>query len=365
MPRREASWSEADKRFMEMAYAEARRVKGTTLPNPPVGAVLVKGGQVIGLGGTRPAGQAHAEIAALEKAGAKAAGATLYVTLEPCCHTGKTPPCTDALIAAGIRRVSVSVGDRNPLVGGRGLRQLRAAGIEVEEGLAAEEGREFYEGFFHCVTRGRPFIHLKVAQSVDGRINERPGVETAVTGEKSRVHTHRLRARADAVLIGGRTLRIDDPDLTPRLMPQATGTGPEALVLSRSGEFDPKLRLFAEGRRARTMVLSASREGLPPWVDHRAVAGDAGEVREGLLRVFKERGYHSVLVEGGREIWALFLNAGLWDRLSIYTAPKVFPEGERWDALLARDWGKSLKFRKFSSLGEDYLAEFGRSDTQG
>jgi diaminohydroxyphosphoribosylaminopyrimidine deaminase/5-amino-6-(5-phosphoribosylamino)uracil reductase len=354
---------------MEMAYAEARRVKGTTLPNPPVGAVLVKGGQVIGLGGTRPAGQAHAEIVALEKAGGmaggKAAGATLYVTLEPCCHTGKTPPCSDAVIAAGIRRVVVSVADRNPLVGGQGLRQLRAAGIEVEEGLAAEEGREFYEGFFHFVTRGRPFIHLKVAQSVDGRINERPGVETAVTGEKSRVHTHRLRARADAVLIGGRTLRIDDPDLTPRLMPQATGTGPEALVLSRSGDFPPGLRLLAEERKAKTVVLSASREGLPRWVEHREVAGEAEEVRQGLLLVFKERGYHSVLVEGGREVWALFLNAGLWDRLTIYTAPTVYPEGERWDTFLAKDWGKSLKFRKFSSLGDDYLAEFGRSEPHG
>jgi diaminohydroxyphosphoribosylaminopyrimidine deaminase/5-amino-6-(5-phosphoribosylamino)uracil reductase len=269
------------------------------------------------------------------------------------------------VIAAGVRRVVVSVADRNPLVGGQGLRQLRAAGIETEEGLAAEEGQEFYEGFFHFVTRGRPFIHLKVAQSVDGRINERPGVETAVTGEKSRVHTHRLRARADAVLIGGATLRIDDPDLTPRLMPQATGTGPEALVLSRSGAFDPGHRLFAEGRRARTVVLSASGDGLPPWVEHREVAGEAEALRASLLRVFKERGYHSVLVEGGREVWALFLNSGLWDRLTLYTAPKVYPEGERWDALLAKDWGKSLKFRKFSSLGEDYLAEFGRSELHG
>ena len=349
-------------RFMEMAFAEARRVKGTTMPNPPVGAVLVKGGQVIGKGGTRPAGQAHAEIVALEKAGSKAKGAALYVTLEPCAHFGKTPPCVDAVIEAGIRKVVVSVRDRNPLVGGEGIRKLRKAGIEVREGLFAEEGEEFYEGFFFRITRGRPLIILKIAQTLDGRINARPGTETAITGDKAQVFTHRLRSRADAVLVGGGTVRCDDPDLTPRLMPQATGPGPEAVILSRKGIFPAGLRLMMEGRKAKTLVLSELSEGLPAWVDRAEIRGEGKELIASLLAVLKGRGYHSVLVEGGREVWSVFLNAGLWDRLYILTAPKVMPEGERWDVHLAKDWGKPLKFRKFSSLGEDYLAEFGNAE---
>ncbi|HLP40075.1 MAG TPA: bifunctional diaminohydroxyphosphoribosylaminopyrimidine deaminase/5-amino-6-(5-phosphoribosylamino)uracil reductase RibD [Fibrobacteria bacterium] len=363
MPRKESPGTEADKRFMEMAFAEARKVKGSTLPNPAVGAVVVKGGQVLGLGGTRPAGQAHAEIVALEKAGRKAEGATLYVTLEPCCHFGRTPPCTDAILAAGIRKVVVSVRDRNPLVGGEGLKRLREAGLEVREGVAEEEGEEFYEGFFFRILHGRPKILIKIAQSLDGRINARPGEETAITGEKAQVFTHRLRSRVDAVLVGGNTVRVDDPDLTPRLMPQATGRGPEALVLSRRGTFEPALRLFAEGRKAKTVVLSREMGSLPPWVDRAQVMGEGRETLESLLVVFKERGYHSVLIEGGREVWSLFLDAGLWDRLYIVTAPKVFPEGERWDLGLPKTWGKSLKFRKFTSLGEDCLAEFGRSES--
>lgn len=363
MPRSPApAWSEADKRFMEMAFAEARRVKGTTLPNPAVGAVIVKGGQVVGKGGTRPAGQAHAEIAALEKAGTKAKGATLYVTLEPCCHHGRTPPCTDALIAAGLKKVVVSVRDRNPLVGGQGIRQLRSAGIEVREGLVAEEGEEFYQGFFFRMTHGRPQVILKIAQSVDGRINARPGEETAITGDKARVFTHRLRSRADAVLIGGGTLRCDNPDLTPRLILEATGPGPETVILTRRGPLPLEARLFAEGRKSKTLVLSLDLEILPPWIAQDRIRGEGKQAVDGILEAFKARGYHSVLVEGGPQVWSLFLDSGVWDRLFIVTAPRVLPEGERWDRDLSKGWGKSLKFRKFSSLGEDYLAEFGRSE---
>lgn len=365
MSPKQASWSEADKRFMEMAFAEARKVKGRTLPNPPVGAVVVKGGQVLAKGGTRAAGLAHAEIVALEKAGAKAKGATLYVTLEPCCHFGKTPPCTDAVIAAGIKKVVVSVRDANPLVGGKGLKQLRAAGLEVGEGLAEEEGREFYEGFFFRIARGRPKIYLKIAQSLDGRINAKPGIETPITGKKAQALTHQLRSRVDAVMVGGRTLRIDDPDLTPRLNPQATGPGPEAVVLSRKGPFPAESKLFDPERKAKTVVLAETWPGVPDWVEKWEARGDAKATLEAILACFRDRGYHSVLIEGGREVWSLFLNAGLWDRLYIITAPVVFPEGERWDVSLSKDWGKSLKFRKFSSLGDDYLAEFGQTDSVG
>ncbi|MDB5104549.1 MAG: riboflavin biosynthesis protein RibD [Fibrobacteres bacterium] len=363
-PAKQANWTPSDKRFMELAFAEARKVKGTTLPNPPVGAVVVKAGKVLGKGGTRPAGQAHAEIVALEKAGSKSAGASLYVTLEPCSHHGRTPPCVDAVIGAGIRKVYIAIQDDNPLVGGEGIRLLRKAGIEVRVGLMEAEAAPFYEGFFHRVTYGRPQIILKIAQSLDGRINAGPGVETAITGEASRAWVHKLRSRVDAVIITGRTLRVDDPALTPRLV---KGPVPEAVVLSRNGPYPEQAALFSEGRAARTVVLGESGEGLPPWVEHVPLrpTGDKADVLAALSALFDTRGYHSVLIEGGRDLWSLFLNSGKWDRLYILTAPKILPKGDKWDAGLDQDWGNSLKFRNLTPFGSDFLTEFGRAESNG
>jgi diaminohydroxyphosphoribosylaminopyrimidine deaminase/5-amino-6-(5-phosphoribosylamino)uracil reductase len=376
------NWSAADHRYMEMAFAEARKVKGRTLPNPAVGAVLVKRGVVLGKGGTRPAGQSHAEIVALEKAGERAKGSTLYVTLEPCSHHGRTPPCADAVIAAGIREVVVAVKDRNPLVGGDGIRALKKAGIEVRVGLMEEEAAAFYEGFLHRIRKGKPQILVKIAQSLDGRINSAPGVETAITGEAARKWTHGMRSRVDAIVVGGGTLRADDPDLTPRL---ASGPAPDVILLSRKGPFPADAKVFASDRASKTFVVGESREGLPAWVEHVPIGtaggpgptggsiGDAGSPEgtpadqaalAALLALFEARGYHSVLVEGGRSLWKLFLTSGKWDRLFVLTAPKVFPEGERWDADLGRDWGKSLKFRNLTPFGSDFLTEFGRSDSE-
>ncbi|MDB5049960.1 MAG: riboflavin biosynthesis protein RibD [Fibrobacteres bacterium] len=356
-------WTPTDKRFMELAFAEARKVKGKTLPNPPVGAVLAKRGLVEGKGGTRPAGQSHAEIVALDKAGEKAEGSTLYVTLEPCGHHGRTPPCVDAIIKAGIRKVVIAIQDANPLVGGQGIRALRDAGIEVAVGLMEEEAALFYEGFFYRITHGRPLILLKIAQSLDGRINSRPGVETAITGEASRKWTHGLRSLADAVVITGRTLRADDPDLTPRLV---QGPAPEVVVLSRRGPFPAEAKIFSKDRNAKTLVLGESGAGLPAWVEHVAAEGapSASDPLASLLALFDKRGYHSVLIEGGRELWTLFLQSGKWDKLYVLTAPQIFPEGDRWDTGLARDWGKSLKFRNLTPFGSDFLTEFGHCEPE-
>jgi diaminohydroxyphosphoribosylaminopyrimidine deaminase / 5-amino-6-(5-phosphoribosylamino)uracil reductase len=359
----EPNWTPSDKRFMEIAFSEARKVKGKTLPNPPVGAVLVKGGKVVGKGGTRPAGQAHAEIVALQKAGKHAAGATLYVTLEPCSHHGKTPPCVDALIEAGVKKVVMAIRDANPLVEGNGIRILEKAGIEVRVGLGRETAARFYDGFFFRINRGRPKIILKIAQTLDGRINRLPGEEIAITGEESRAWVHDIRSRVDAVVIGGRTLRGDNPQLTPRLIQGAAV--PEAVILSRRGPFSEGAHLFARDRGAKTTVVSEIREGLPAWVDHVPTQefADKKDILKALLALFDQRGYHSVLVEGGSEVWALFLNAGLWDSLFILTAPTIFSEGDRWDAGLGEAWGKSLKFRNLASLGNDFLTEFGRSES--
>jgi diaminohydroxyphosphoribosylaminopyrimidine deaminase/5-amino-6-(5-phosphoribosylamino)uracil reductase len=352
----------SDARFMEMAFAEARKVKGKTLPNPAVGAVLVKGGQVVGKGGTRPAGQAHAEIVALERAGEKAKGSTLYVTLEPCSHHGRTPPCVDAVIAAGVKKVVAAVPDANPLVSGDGFRALEKAGIEVKVGLREEDARTFYEGFFFFIRHRRPKLILKIAQSLDGRINARPGERTSITGPEAQAWAHALRARVDAVLVSGRTLRADDPDLTPRLVPGAGA--PEAVVLSRRGPYPEGARLFAPDRAAKTVVVGASAEGLPPHVDHFRLGETASGtgLLEGLAALFAQRAYHSVLIEGGRELWSLFLNAGKADALYVLTAPRFLPQGERWDAGLVPDFGKALGFRNLTRFGNDFLAEFGRSE---
>ncbi len=327
---------------MELAFAEAEKVKGRTLPNPPVGAVLVKNGRVVGKGGTRPAGQAHAEIVALEQARKSAAGATLYVTLEPCCHHGKTPPCTRALIEAGVKRVVAACSDPNPKVSGRGFSELRRAGIEIETGLLKERGEKFYEGFFFYIKQGRPKIVIKIAQSLDGRINAQSGVETKITGLESQRFAHLLRSRVDAILIGGETLRSDNPDLTPRLV---GGVAPQALVLTRKNRLDSRFQLFAKSRQPPTLALSFPEKGLVL----------------SLMRVFEEKGYHMVLLEGGRGIWTPFLNAGLCDALYLFTGPKLLPKGERWDGNLRPGWVKSLKFHRFTPFGPDVLAEFRRA----
>lgn len=352
----------SDARFMEMAFAEARKVKGKTLPNPAVGAVLVKGGEVVGKGGTGPAGQAHAEIVALRRAGEKAKGSTLYVTLEPCSHHGKTPPCVDAVIAAGVKRVVAPVADANPLVSGDGFRALEKAGIEVKVGLREEDALAFYEGFFFFIRHGRAKVILKIAQSLDGRINARSDEEIAVTGPEAQAWNHGLRARVDAVMVTGRTLRSDNPDLTPRLVPGAAP--PEAIVLTRHGPFTGNSKLFAAGRASKTVVVGAATEGLPPHVDHFRIPEFASkaEVLDGIAALFAQRGYHSVLVEGGRELWSLFLNSGKADTLYVLTAPRFLPQGDRWDAGLGQDWGKSFKFRNLTRFGSDFLAEFGQSE---
>jgi diaminohydroxyphosphoribosylaminopyrimidine deaminase/5-amino-6-(5-phosphoribosylamino)uracil reductase len=349
-----------DFRYMGQAIDEAVRVKSKTLPNPPVGAVLVKNGKVVGRGGTRPAGQAHAEVVALKQARGAAAGATLYVTLEPCSHFGRTPPCTRALIEAGVSRVVAACPDPNPLVSGRGLAALRRAGIAVE-GRSAPEwtawAEDFYGGFFFWVRHGRPRIVVKIAQSLDGRINAAPGVETPLTGPEARRFAHSLRARADAILIGGKTLRADDPDLTPRL----TGGAPaQILVLTRKKKPDFDRQVFRRQRAAASVIVSPhAPQNLPGWVEHARLSGRKALARE-LLDVFRDRGYHEVLVEGGRGVWSPFLNAGLCDILHLVTAPVLLPRGEEWGKDLRPAWVKPLEFHRFTPLGSDSLTEFRR-----
>lgn len=209
--------SEQDERYLRLACRLARKAAGRTSPNPMVGAVLVRGTKIVGTGYHHYAGGPHAEINALKQAGAKARGATLYITLEPCSHQGRTPPCTGALIAAGIREVVAGMKDPNPLVAGRGFQQLRRAGIKVRSGLCQEESAQLIEAFAKFITKRLPFVTVKLAVTLDGKIATASGDAHWISAERSRALVHRWRNEMDAVLVGAGTVRADDPVLTCRI----------------------------------------------------------------------------------------------------------------------------------------------------
>ncbi len=315
-----------DERFMGLALDLARRALGRTAPNPPVGAVIVKDGVVVAEGWTQPPGQAHAEphaLAAAARAGVSIAGATMYVTLEPCCHHGRTPPCTDAILKAGVARVVVGTVDPFPLVAGKGIAQLRAAGVEVEVGVREAECRRLMLGFIRAHTDGLPEITLKAAITLDGRIASAYGEARWITGPAARELSHRLRDQHDAILVGVGTVLADDPELTTRIpggrdavpviLDSRLRTPPEAVVLRRG----TALVYCAEdavdpGLRAKVIRVPRTDRG----VDIRAVARDLAA-----------RGLHRVLVDGGAQVHRSFLDAGLGDRIELFVNARVLAGG--------------------------------------
>jgi diaminohydroxyphosphoribosylaminopyrimidine deaminase/5-amino-6-(5-phosphoribosylamino)uracil reductase len=316
-----------DERFMRNALAMARRGLGTTAPNPSVGAVVVDDADVIvGRGVTQPGGRPHAERVALDQAGEQARGATLYVTLEPCSHHGRTPPCADAVIAAGIRRVVCGIEDPHEVVAGEGLARLRAAGIEVIENVFAAEARWLTLGHILRVTAQRPFVQLKLAVSGDGRIARGTGHPVWVTGEAARARGHLLRAQADAILIGSGTLAADDPRLDCRL-PGLDERSPWRVVLDSNLSLSPQHTLCMLAAVTPVFVVHASPEKVkqrrqleargvqpvevPRRADHRL---DLALTLEGLA----VRGVTRLLVEGGPRVWRSFLDAGLVDEIVLF-----------------------------------------------
>ena len=307
---------------MEQALALAALGEGTTAPNPRVGCLLVRDGEVVGRGWHRAAGLPHAEAMALEEAGSRAAGATLYVNLEPCAHQGRTPPCAGSLVGAGVRRVVASLGDPDPRVDGRGFAELRRAGIAVEVGLLAEEARRVNAGFLLRHGAGRPHVTLKAALSLDGMLAGLAGRSRWITGEAARRFAHRLRLRHDAVLVGAETVRRDDPRLTARL-PGATRQ-PLPVVLAPELRLPASAALFAGERRPRVYV----REGLAPGREWEGKADvvplPAPEGRldpAAVLHDLARHGVQSVLVEGGGRTFAACLAAGLVDEVALFVAP--------------------------------------------
>jgi diaminohydroxyphosphoribosylaminopyrimidine deaminase / 5-amino-6-(5-phosphoribosylamino)uracil reductase len=321
--------SSFDLRMMQAALTLARRGLGNVWPNPAVGCVIVKDGRVIGRGWTQPGGRPHAETEALARASEAAHRGTAYVTLEPCCHWGKTPPCADALIAAGLSRVVAAVEDPDPRVAGAGLARLREAGVSVETGLCAEEAAEINAGFFIRIRQGRPLVTLKLAVSLDGRIAAASGESRWITGEAARERAHFLRAAHDAVLVGTGTALADDPELTCRL-PGLAARSPVRIVIDRQLRLPRDARLLAEADRIATWVLTSAsadpqRQAALRDLGVEVIAAEEDASRRidlaDALRLLGERGLTRLLVEGGGRLAAALLRAGLVDRLVWINAP--------------------------------------------
>jgi diaminohydroxyphosphoribosylaminopyrimidine deaminase/5-amino-6-(5-phosphoribosylamino)uracil reductase len=320
-------------RAMRLALDRARRVRGRTWPNPPVGAVVYRGKRVLGGGATRPAGGPHAEIVAIEAArrrhGARALrGASLAVTLEPCSHTGRTGPCSEAVLEAGIRRVDVGHRDPTPHAAGRGLRRLRAAGLEVRTGVLEAECREQHRGFLSVLERGRPFVSLKLAASLDGRIATRRGDSRWISGPAARAWVHRLRAASDAVAVGVGTARADDPALTARRGERIVRS-PARVVFDTRLRLPPDARLLTDD--APVFIVCGVR---PPAARLRALEAEGARVlpvrtaagRVHLvtaLRRLAREGLTELLVEGGGKLAGSLLRAGLVDELHWVVSPKL------------------------------------------
>jgi diaminohydroxyphosphoribosylaminopyrimidine deaminase/5-amino-6-(5-phosphoribosylamino)uracil reductase len=320
-----------DLALMRAALALARRGLGAVWPNPAVGCVIARDGRVLGRGWTQPGGRPHAETEALRRAGDAARGATLYTSLEPCCHWGKTPPCAEAVIAAGVARVVTALEDPDPRVAGGGFARLRAAGLAVEVGLAAEEAAEINAGFISRVRHGRPMVTLKLASSLDGRIATATGDSRWVTGPAARERAHLLRASHDAVMVGIGTAAADDPELTCRL-PGLEDHSPVRIVIDRQLRLSPKSRLSAGARTVPAWVLTLRpvdprrRDALvAKRVEVIEVDGDgAGGIDiAAALAALGARGITRLLVEGGAGLAALLLRAGLVDRLAWFHAPSL------------------------------------------
>jgi diaminohydroxyphosphoribosylaminopyrimidine deaminase / 5-amino-6-(5-phosphoribosylamino)uracil reductase len=317
------SAADADRRFMQLALRVARRMLGRTAPNPAVGAIVADAasGEVIARGWTQQGGRPHAEAHALVRAGARARGQTMYVTLEPCSHHGRTPPCADAIVAAGMRRVVCAIEDPNPEISGRGLAVLRAAGVDVDVGLCADEARWMAAGHILRMTRDRPFVQLKIAVSGDGLIAPGDGAPRWVTGPEARRLAHILRARADAILVGRKTVADDNPELTCRL-PGMEGRSPRRVIVDAKFRTRPDAKMLETAERVPVTIFGDTGSTAPLYPKgvevRRMPAGPDGRLSlEVVLESLAAEGVTRVLVEGGPTIAGAILAADLVDEVVI------------------------------------------------
>ncbi|HKY49829.1 MAG TPA: bifunctional diaminohydroxyphosphoribosylaminopyrimidine deaminase/5-amino-6-(5-phosphoribosylamino)uracil reductase RibD [Candidatus Limnocylindria bacterium] len=350
--------SDDDTLFMRRALRLAARAAGRTSPNPMVGAVVVRGDDVVGAGYHHAAGEPHAEVNALAQAGAAARGATLYTTLEPCAHHGRTPPCVDAIVGAGVRRVVAAMRDPDPRTDGKGFRQLRAAGIELEQGVLETEALRLNEGFVSRVRRGRPFVLVKLATTLDGRVSA-PGRRYLV-GKRALREVHRLRDRSDAVLVGIGTVLADDPALTVR---EVSGRDPLRVVIDTEARTPPSAKIVRAKDPQRT-VLFVARDADARRTNKLRDAGvllttlprsDGGLDLGAAMRWLGEHGVNTVLSEAGPRVAGSLVRAGLADRLLVITAPIAGGEGP--PALAGVTGTTDLKNVRVRRLGDDVAIE--------
>lgn len=355
-----------DERFMAEALRLAHRNLGATGSNPSVGCVIVRddgdGPKIVGSAVTAPGGRPHAETQALADAGEAARGATAYVTLEPCSHHGKTPPCADALIAAGIARVVVAVTDPDERVAGRGLEMLRGAGIEVVTGVLEEEGERELEGYLMRKRNNRPYVTLKLAVSADGMIGVKGQGQVPITGTQAREFVHRLRAETDAILVGIGTAIADNPELTARL-PGLEHRSPLRIVID--GDLDLPLisKLVQTARTVPVLVVTAQSDGSVAFSGRRKALEAAGievvvcDLAEpgDLLAALATRGISSLLVEGGAKTAQMFLNAGLIDRILLFTGPTTLGEAGVPSPLDRNLIPVGFVHRRTDTFGDDLL----------
>jgi diaminohydroxyphosphoribosylaminopyrimidine deaminase / 5-amino-6-(5-phosphoribosylamino)uracil reductase len=360
---------ESADRFMRRAIELAERGRGLTSPNPMVGAVIVApGGEVVGEGFHERVGAPHAEVEALRAAGARARGATMYVTLEPCSHQGRTPPCAPAVVAAGLARVVVAVGDPNPLVSGKGFAELRQAGVEVVTGVGAAEAERQNRVFLTAMRERRPHVILKAGMTLDGKIADLHGASRWITGAPAREHAHRLRSESDAIVVGIGTVLRDDPELKVRLG-RPWPREPHRVVLDTKARTPRTARVIRAGAPSRTLIVVGADA---PEERTRKLAGTGATVvrcptRDGrvdlgaVLDELFAREVRGVLVEGGGEVHAAFLDTNLVDRVAIYVAPLVV--GGRGATPVVGGVGRELKNAVrlggliVTALGDDLLIE--------
>ncbi|GEC53250.1 diaminohydroxyphosphoribosylaminopyrimidine deaminase/5-amino-6-(5-phosphoribosylamino)uracil reductase [Bradyrhizobium japonicum] len=363
----------ADLRFMQLALALGRRGLGRTWPNPAVGAVIVKDGVIVGRGWTQAGGRPHAEVEALRRAGDAARGATLYVTLEPCSHFGRSPPCADAVVAAGLARVVSAIEDPNPEVAGQGHAKLRAAGIAVDVGLCAAEAARDHAGHFRRIRDKRPHVILKLAVSADDKIAASGHKPVAISGEAARTRVHLLRAQSDAILVGIGTVKADDPLLTCRL-PGMAARSPVRLVLDRALRISGDSRLVHSARETPLWVLTSDMAEAPAAVKLGAAGAQVIRVTasapQGLdlpsvLHALAEKGISRLLVEGGSRVANSFVAGGLVDEIWLLRGPDAIGAGgvPALDAmpLDAITQSPAFRLRASETLGEDVLTIYDRS----
>jgi diaminohydroxyphosphoribosylaminopyrimidine deaminase/5-amino-6-(5-phosphoribosylamino)uracil reductase len=356
-----------DEAYLERALGLAERGRGLTSPNPLVGAVVVAGGRILGEGFHEGPGRPHAEILALAEAGEGARGATLYTTLEPCDHFGRTPPCTQAIMQAGVARVVSAMGDPNPVVDGRGFAALEAAGIEVRAGLLAQEAGRQNEAYVKHVGTGVPFVTWKMAASLDGKVASRDGTSRWITGEAARADVHRLRAAADAILVGAGTALVDDPSLTVR-DPGYRGRPPLRVLVDARGRVPEDGDLFDDA--APTMVATtgaATRERREAWrsrgaevVEYEPEGG--GVPLPQLLADLGKSDIQHVLLEGGPTLaWSMVEERAV-DKVVVYLAPKLIGGEDAPGVLGGRGFAPiaqamQLRVASFDRVGEDLKVE--------